>query len=69
MSQIGVNIRKFREEKNLSQQQLAVKIRCGTKKIEDYENGITSPNLDTILKISTVLDIPAAELLAQHDNR
>ena len=69
MTRIGENIRKFREEKNLSQEQLAVKIRCGTKKIEDYENGIASPNLDTILKISTVLDIPAAELLAQHDNR
>lgn len=69
MSQIGVNIRRFREEKNLSQEQLAVKVRCGTKTIENYENGISSPKLDTILKISTVLDIPAAELLAQQDNR
>jgi len=63
MSNIGKNIRNFRESKGLTIPELALKVRCGAKTMENYENGTSIPNLDTILKISTALDVPANEFL------
>lgn len=63
MSNIGKNIRQYREDHNLTQQELALKLRIGTKKIEMYESGEVTPDTQTILRLSTVLDIPASELI------
>ncbi|MGM9925510.1 MAG: helix-turn-helix domain-containing protein [Bacillus sp. (in: firmicutes)] len=63
MSQIGNNIRMYREDRNMSLQDLALKIRCGTKTLENYENGTMIPNNDTLLKLSTALDVAASELI------
>jgi len=63
MSNVGINIRNYREIKNLTIEELALKIRVGTKTLESYENKEKIPNLQTILKISTALDVPASELL------
>ncbi|MGN1386161.1 MAG: helix-turn-helix domain-containing protein [Bacillus sp. (in: firmicutes)] len=69
MSKIGLNIRNFRESKGMTVEQLALKVRCGTKIIENYENGAATPNLDTILKISTALDVPANEFLDEKTHK
>ena len=63
MSTIGENIRFQREDKNLSLQDLALKIRCGVQTIQDYENGARIPDTQTILKISTALDTPTSGLI------
>lgn len=63
MSNIAKNIRQYREDHNLTQQELALKLRIGTKKIEKYESGESVPDTQTILRLSTVLDIPASEFL------
>ncbi|MEQ2527129.1 XRE family transcriptional regulator [Robertmurraya yapensis] len=63
MASIGENIKLYRERVNMSQEDLAVKIRVGAARIESYESGEQIPTKETILKISTVLDIPASELL------
>ncbi|MEH6944223.1 helix-turn-helix domain-containing protein [Bacillus sp. JJ722] len=65
MLQIGSNIKRYRENRNMSLQDLALRIRCGTKTLENYENGINIPNNQTILKISTALDVAASELLKE----
>lgn len=62
---VGQNIKTCRERRNLSKEELALKLRVGTKTIEKYESGELLPNNETILKISTVLDVPASELLAE----
>ncbi|WP_335870366.1 helix-turn-helix transcriptional regulator [Bacillus sp. 2205SS5-2] len=59
----GEHLKMYREQCNLSQQELAFKVRVGTKTIEKYENGTQLPDTQTILKLSTVLDVPASELL------
>ncbi|MGN1400214.1 MAG: helix-turn-helix domain-containing protein [Bacillus sp. (in: firmicutes)] len=66
MSTVGQNIKRYREDRNMAAEELAFKIRCGTKTLENYENGTYIPNLQTILKISTALDVPASELLESH---
>ncbi|RDY71885.1 helix-turn-helix domain-containing protein [Halobacillus sp. SY10] len=63
----GNNIRKYRELKNFTKEELAMKARIGVHTLESYETDERIPELDTILKISTVLDIPASELLENHE--
>lgn len=63
MKSIGQIIKEGRERRNLTQEELAQKVRVGTQTIEKYESGEQIPSTQTILKLSTVLDIPAAELL------
>ncbi len=63
MSHFGENLKRVREERKLSQQELALRARLGTKTIEKYESDLQIPDTQTILKLSTVLDIPASELL------
>lgn len=63
MSHFGENLKRVREERKLSQQELALRARLGTQTIEKYESDQQIPDTQTILKLSTVLDIPASELL------
>jgi transcriptional regulator with XRE-family HTH domain len=65
MTAIGQNIKSCRERKGMTQEELALKARVGTQTIERYESGEQTPVLQTLLKISTVLDIPASELMEQ----
>ncbi|WP_066091391.1 helix-turn-helix domain-containing protein [Neobacillus novalis] len=63
MNSIGHTIKTSREMLKMTQQELAQKVRVGTHTIEKYESGEQIPSTQTILKLSTVLDIPASELL------
>ncbi|MDF2857460.1 MAG: helix-turn-helix family protein [Neobacillus sp.] len=63
MSSIGGKIKTYRELLHMTQEELALKIRVGTHTIEKYESGEHIPSTQTIIKLSTVLDIPASELL------
>ena len=66
MSNIGKKLRQYREDHNLTQQELALKLRIGTRKIEMYESGEAIPDTQTILRLSTVLDIPASEFIKRN---
>jgi transcriptional regulator with XRE-family HTH domain len=65
MTAIGQNIKMCRERVGISQEELALKIRVGTRTIQRYESGEQTPKLQTILKISTALDVPASELMGE----
>jgi transcriptional regulator with XRE-family HTH domain len=67
MSTIGENIRMYREQRKMSQQDLALKVRVGVATIQKYEAGEQIPDTSTILKICTALDVPASELLERAD--
>ena len=66
MNSIGHIIKTSREMLNMTQEELAQRVRIGTHTIEKYESGEQMPSTQTILKLSTVLDIPASELLQQN---
>ncbi|MCZ0756297.1 helix-turn-helix domain-containing protein [Anoxybacillus sp. J5B_2022] len=68
MSTIGENIKMYREQRKMSQQELALKVRVGTATIQKYESGEQIPDTQTILKLSTVLDVPASELMEREMN-
>ncbi|WP_075982745.1 helix-turn-helix domain-containing protein [Bacillus massilinigeriensis] len=65
MSTVGQNIKKARENHNLTQEELAFKLRVGLARVEKYESGEQIPDTNMILLISTVLDVPTSELIAQ----
>lgn len=65
MNSIGQIIKNNRELLKMTQDELAQKLRVGTQTIQKYESGEQVPSTQTILKLSTVLDIAASELLAQ----
>ncbi|MFC0024120.1 helix-turn-helix domain-containing protein [Neobacillus cucumis] len=62
MNSIGQTIKMYRKMLNLTQEELAQKVRVGTHTIEKYESGEQIPSNQTLLKLSTALDIPASEL-------
>lgn len=59
----GINLKWYRFEKKLSQEQLAELIGCNPKYISALERGICSPSLEMIEKISKILNIEAYKLL------
>jgi transcriptional regulator with XRE-family HTH domain len=65
MSTLGENLKTIRERKNMSQEELAQKLRIGASRIDDYESGKQIPSNETLLKLSTVLDIPTSQLTSQ----
>lgn len=68
MNSIGQVIKESREMHHMTQQELAQKIRVGVNTIVKYETGEQIPSTQTILKLSTALDIPASKLLNHQSN-
>ena len=61
------NIKKFREEKNLTQQQLADKLYVSRQTVCRWENGSRCPDLITAKKLALELDVSMDELIADED--
>lgn len=61
---IGKNIRKYRTQKKLRQDQLAEKTDLSTNYIGMVERGEKVPALETFLKIANALEVSADMLLA-----
>jgi len=60
---VGANIRFFREERGLSQSDLAERISITYQQIQKYENGTTSPTVTRISQIAATLGITIHALL------
>jgi len=60
---LGKKIRLARVELDLNQTNLARKIDAKQKSISRYENGVSLPNLETLVKMAKVLKKPAGYFL------
>jgi len=60
---LGKKIKLARVELDLTQMDLAEKINAKQKSISRYENGISLPSLETLVKIAKVLQKSAAHFL------
>ena len=63
LQQIGNNIRKKRDAKGISQQELADNSDVAKSTIQRIEKGEMNPSVLTLIKISTALEIELVELL------
>ncbi|HBT65593.1 MAG TPA: hypothetical protein DEB10_13135 [Ruminococcaceae bacterium] len=66
---IGKNIKHFRKQRGLTQDQLAEAIGISTAGLRQIENGINNTTMDNFVKICTALDIPADFFLANIDRK
>lgn len=56
-------IKKLRQEKNLTQNQLGKDISADARTISNYENGVYVPSLETIIKLAEALGVSTDYLL------
>ena len=64
--EIGTRIRKYREEQNMSQKQLAEKIGVSNSRVSNWEQGINRPDADMIAEICETLNVSPSLLLGVH---
>jgi len=62
---LGKKIKIARVELDLNQSELAAKIKAKQKSISRYENGLSMPSIETLMKISKVLKKPAGYFLEE----
>lgn len=60
---VGKNIKNFREQKNITQEELAEKLSVTRQAVSNWETGKTQPDIDTLHKISDILEISIEELI------
>ena len=65
----GDNLKKIRQDCNLTQEELAKKIDTSRSNIANYENNKNMPSIDVLSKLSKVLDFSIENLLAKSDER
>lgn len=58
----GKQLRKFRRNKDVTQEQLAELIGVSADFISQIERGLNSPSFETLLKLSEVLEVPLRDL-------
>ena len=63
MNNIRKTIKKLREEKNITQEQLAEKLNVTRQAVSNWEKGKTQPDIDTIIKISGILEVSVEEII------
>lgn len=61
--EIGIRIRKYREDRGLSQKELAEIIGASNSRISNWEQGINRPDADIIADICRALNVSPSELL------
>lgn len=59
-----MNLKEIRIRKGISREALACSVGYGVSAISNYELGIREPNLDTLKKLASALEVSVDELLA-----
>lgn len=69
MSELGKNIRRFRVQMNMTQEELAQKIITSRTTVSNYENGRTQPDIDMLVTISEVLETDPGTLITGSEKK
>ena len=64
--EIGSRIRKFREERGMSQKQLADILKVSNSRVSNWEQGINRPDADILADVCRTLKVSPSELLDVH---
>jgi transcriptional regulator with XRE-family HTH domain len=65
----GTNLKHYRKEKHLSQEQLSEKANISVKHLSKIERGLTFVSSDLLEKLSGILDIPIAKLFCKPNEK
>ena len=59
------NLKRFRKEKGFSQEQLAVRLHIVRQTVSKWEQGLSVPDAEMLVRVSEVLEVPVADLLGK----
>ena len=62
---IADNIRFFRKANNLTQEELSKHLGGSKNLVSNYENGISTPDIYTLVKLADIFDITLDELVGR----
>ncbi|CDD09150.1 putative uncharacterized protein [Clostridium sp. CAG:349] len=62
---IADNIRFFRKTNNLTQEELSKQLGGSKNLVSNYENGISTPDIYTLVKLADIFDITLDELVGR----
>ncbi len=60
---IGENIQIIRKEKHMSQEELAVKLHVVRQTVSKWENNLSVPDADVLIRMAELLEVPVSRLL------
>ena len=66
---LGQRIRMLREEADLSQKDLAKKLRVSNVTLSQYENGVRRPDIDTLMVIANYFGVSSDYLIGMSGHR
>lgn len=69
IDEVGIRIKKLREKKGLSIEELANLTGFDKKRLEDIEKGVIQPQLGTVMKLSRALDSALGRLVSGVGNK
>ena len=69
LASIGEQVRKLRKKKKMSQEELACQIGVSVITVSRIESGTTTMNIQTLMNLSKILDVPVDEILYSHERR
>ena len=64
----GANVKRYRKDKHLSQEELSEKINISAKHLSKIERGLTFVSADLLEKLSDSLDVSVAQLFCKGEN-
>ena len=62
---IANNIRFFRKANNLTQEELSKQLGGSKNLVSNYQNGISTPDIYTLVKLADIFDITLDELVGR----
>ena len=65
---VGQNVRRFRKERGLSQEDLAFESGIHRTYISGVERGVRNPTIVILEEIAAALDVPTWELVKDHED-
>lgn len=65
---VGANVRRLRKQRGLSQEQLAGEAGIAMRHVGRIERGESSPTVDALGKLASVLEVHPSELLMEPSN-
>ncbi|MES0873271.1 MULTISPECIES: helix-turn-helix domain-containing protein [Sinimarinibacterium] len=63
---LGVNVRRLRQTKNLTQEELCARADMGQSYLSQVESGLRSVSIDAIDKLARALGVTPDQLLKKH---
>ena len=63
MMNIAKNLKKLRQDNNLSQEDIAEKLNTSFKTVSHWETGYSEPSLTQLEKLSKIFDVTIDELI------